>query len=89
MPSPVQRATAPAGQQNFTLCQDLDGTSAEQAEAAIHVNALLQVTNWGREIEKWLGGRLKPVVLDDTKGEVVKVTSRTGLQQIRALLRPG
>lgn len=31
------------------------------------------VTNWGREMEKWLGGRLKPTVMDDSKGQVVKV----------------
>lgn len=31
------------------------------------------VTNWGREVDKWLGRRLRPTVLDDSKGEVVKV----------------
>ena len=34
------------------------------------------VTNWGREVDKWLGGRLRPTVLDDSKGEVVKVGGR-------------
>ncbi|GAB4822557.1 hypothetical protein N2152v2_009603 [Parachlorella kessleri] len=32
------------------------------------------VTNWGREVDKWLGGRLKPVVMDDSSGAAVKRT---------------
>lgn len=39
------------------------------------------VTNWGREVDKWLGGRLKPIVIDDTKGDVVKVGGDEGSWQ--------
>ncbi len=34
------------------------------------------VTNWGREVDKWLAGRLKPIVMDDSNGGAVKVRRR-------------
>ncbi len=37
------------------------------------------VTNWGKELTKWLGDRVEPVLLDDTRAANVKdVLSRFG-----------
>lgn len=33
---------------------------------------LLVLQNWGKELVKWLGDRVEPVVVDDTKADKVK-----------------
>lgn len=33
---------------------------------------LLWLQNWGKELVKWLGDRVEPVVVDDTKADKVK-----------------
>jgi hypothetical protein len=33
---------------------------------------LLWLQNWGKELVKWLGDRVEPVVVDDTRADKVK-----------------
>jgi hypothetical protein len=42
---------------------------------------LSYLQNWGKELVKWLGDRVEPVVVDDTKADKVKksLQVRTGV----------